>query len=292
VSAAPLIISLSTIPSRFAEVHTTLEALLGQVARIDEIRLNIPRRYRRFPRYDGALPEVPKGIRIVRTEEDFGPATKLLPTLDDLAKEDVQILFCDDDRLYSRRWARRLARTQALRPGEAVSMSGRDLDGDLGLSVPASRPTGPRFRQRNAKEQRFDWYYRLGRLRQQLALRSLTAPPRAERAPRRLIAEAGYADILQGWGGAVVRPAFFDSIVMQVPDNAFHVDDVWISGMLARSGVPIWVPAGLPIAPTTKADTFDGLWNLAASRGDPEDLDRTCARHLRDTYGIWQPEAG
>ena len=73
-----LIVSLSSIPPRFHKIGATLQALLGQSARIDRICLYIPEVYRRFPDWDGSLPEVPEGIEIHRTEADLGPATKVL----------------------------------------------------------------------------------------------------------------------------------------------------------------------------------------------------------------------
>ncbi len=75
----PLIITLSAIPPRFAALGPTLRALLRQRHPADEIRLNIPERYRRFPEWDGTLPEVPEGVTILRCAQDYGPATKLLP---------------------------------------------------------------------------------------------------------------------------------------------------------------------------------------------------------------------
>ena len=51
----PVIISLSTIPSRFDKIGPTLESLLAQSAKIDEIRIYIPKSYLRFPEYDGVF---------------------------------------------------------------------------------------------------------------------------------------------------------------------------------------------------------------------------------------------
>lgn len=48
-------------------------------------------------------------------------------------------------------------------------------------------------------------------------------------------------DILAGCGSLALRPRFFDSSIADyrdAPDGAFFVDDVWISGHLARRGVP------------------------------------------------------
>ncbi len=63
------IISLTTIPSRFAGLGPTLGSLLAQGA--DQVRLNIPEAYRRFPDWDGTLPSVPAGVSIVRCDKDL-----------------------------------------------------------------------------------------------------------------------------------------------------------------------------------------------------------------------------
>jgi hypothetical protein len=68
------VISLSSIPPRFDKIGPTLETLLAQKADIESIRLYVPHVYRRFPDYDGAAPRVPKGIDVVRTAVDLGPA--------------------------------------------------------------------------------------------------------------------------------------------------------------------------------------------------------------------------
>ena len=73
-----LVVSLTTIPPRFPYLMQSLPHLLAQTAKIDEIRLYVPKTYRRFPDYDGTLPDVPKGIRVIQPDEDLGPASKVL----------------------------------------------------------------------------------------------------------------------------------------------------------------------------------------------------------------------
>lgn len=79
-----LVVSLSSIPPRFDKLEPVLNALLAQTAKIDEIRLYLPKTYRRFPDYDGSLPDVPRGVRIMRPNDDLGPASKVLWTVDDI----------------------------------------------------------------------------------------------------------------------------------------------------------------------------------------------------------------
>lgn len=284
MSLPRLVISLTTIPSRFPKIEPTLEALLAQTAHVEEIRLNVPCRYRRFPDYDGTLPEVPAGIRIVRPEEDLGPATKVLFTAAELrGEEDVQILFCDDDRRYAPDWAATLSKLQAERAGEAVALSGWEVDERLGLATPTNRPL-PRHRRRN---RRWDWDYRWKRVKQQWALRTLKATRR--KPPRRLMDRTGYADVFEGYGGVVVRPDFFGSEAHDIPAVVWAVDDVWLSGQLARRDIPIWVPEGLYAPQTTDADDADALWRNVIDGADNPTANLKCAELMRDQYGIWAP---
>ena len=102
------IISLTSIPPRFPHLSETLNSLLNQNADIDAIILYIPREYKRFEYDVNNLPQVPSGVQIRITEQDFGPATKILPAAREYAEEDVAIIFCDDDKIYDPNWAGRL----------------------------------------------------------------------------------------------------------------------------------------------------------------------------------------
>src|SRR6056297_3971663 len=114
------IISLTAIPGRFAGLGPTLESLTAQGA--DQVWLNIPRTYRRFPDWDGSLPSVPAGVSIRLCDIDLGPATKILPAAYALRGQDAQILFCDDDCIVPRGWAKRLFAIQARRRDQAVAV--------------------------------------------------------------------------------------------------------------------------------------------------------------------------
>ena len=66
-----LIISLSAIPARFPKIGPILDSLVNQTAQVDKILLYIPNSYRRFPDWDGSLPDVPEGVEIRRTDDDI-----------------------------------------------------------------------------------------------------------------------------------------------------------------------------------------------------------------------------
>ena len=102
------IISLTSIPPRFSYLSETLNSIVNQTADIEDIILYIPRKYKRFEYDLDDLPQVPSEVKIRITEQDFGPATKILPAAREYAEKDVAIIFCDDDKIYDPNWAGRL----------------------------------------------------------------------------------------------------------------------------------------------------------------------------------------
>lgn len=277
----PLIISLTSIPSRFYNIQETLDCLCAQTAHIDEIRLNIPKSYTRFPDWDGTLPDVPDGVTIHRPETDMGPATKLLPTLRDFADTpDARILFCDDDRVYMPDWAANLIAAHDERPDTAVCLGGLDLE-KIGI-----HPTDPNRAQPRAqlKNKSNDLEYRLARIRQQWKAKTLRAVRR--KPPRRLFRDAGYLDIAEGYGGVIVTPSMFTERVFDVPKEGWQ-DDVWFSGNLAANGVLIWTPAGLYSPQVTVADRNDALFREVFDGRNRDALNVACVEFCQRELGVW-----
>lgn len=271
------VISLSSIPPRFATLGPTLRSLTQQRGGIDEVRLHIPRHYRRFPEYSGELPEVPEGIRIVRTEEDLGPASKVLFAARDLRGSQAQILFCDDDKIFSPRWAQQLFEAQQARPDQCVALIGKPIPPDRG------RP-GP-FQPKAVRARGYGIGFRLRRLQHGFMRFLGRDRPKPMHCP---VAEAGYVDILQGLGGAVVRPDFFDDTAFAIPDTVWTVDDVWLSGMLAIKGIPIWLPAGLEMPQTTEAHEIHSLYRATIEGATRGDANRRCVAYMQQHYDIWR----
>lgn len=276
------IISLSSIPPRFQGIQDTLETLLRQRRKVDEIRLYIPKCYRRFPDWDGVPPKVDPRIRVLRTDEDFGPATKILPAADSLRGTQTPILFCDDDRLYPEDWSDGLLDAHDPRKRRCIAVCGRHV----GQIVPGARDPG--ITRRAVLGRPFDLRYRLHRMGQQLAERRLR--PAAEKPPRPKVRRAGRTEILLGYGGAVVRPDFFDAAVFDVPEGIGMVDDIWLSGHLARLGVEIWLPRGLRVCTRSRNDPTAPLRGAVFDGHARDALNRKAVRHFQDTYGLWLPE--
>lgn len=268
------IISLSSIPPRFPFLEPTLRSLVAQQG-VDEIRLYIPKRYRRFPEYDGTLPIVPEGITICQIEDDLGPATKILPATRDFRGKDAQLLFCDDDLIYPEGWADRLFKAQSRRKTEAVATLGRDVQGNV-PDAPISMPR-PRVRQALAK---YDLRYRASRLLSKLF--GITPPL------WRPVIISGYADILFGVGGVVVRPEFFDDESFDILPEAFPVDDIWLSAQLARKNIPVYCPRRFPCAPTSVQSDIDALLDAEFMGAARQESNRKAIVACQHLYGIWQ----
>ncbi len=98
-------ITFTTIPSRLSSIHKTIESIEKQTLKPNKIFLNIPRRYYRFPEVE--IPEIE--IEKLKSElvqvnrcEDFGPATKIMGSLNEVKKFDCAIII-DDDHTYNER---------------------------------------------------------------------------------------------------------------------------------------------------------------------------------------------
>ncbi len=268
------IISLTSIPSRFLDIDfkNTLISLVQQGS--DEVRLYIPYAYRRFPDWDGTLPEVPFGVTICRCDEDLGPATKILPACRDLRAEQAQILFCDDDCLCERGWAKRLFKVQGKRANQAVATYVRSAEGYVSNRVYS--------KQRPLAWQLpilFDIPYRVSRLFNKMFGTKVLK--------RRPFVLPGYGDIFFGAGGVVVRPHFFDDVAFDIPPEAWLVDDVWLSANLARVGISIFCPwmGALP-KPTRMCDK-NALLDVRFLGHDRQGLNSLAAKTCQIKFGIW-----
>ncbi|MTH78214.1 glycosyltransferase family 2 protein [Paracoccus aestuariivivens] len=268
---SPTIITLSSIPSRFHLLEPTLRSLLDQKLQAQEIRINIPLLYRRFPDWDGTLPQVPKGVTIRRCDDDLGPATKILPTCRDYAGQDVDLLFCDDDKLYDRDWHLRLKRARATRPDACIVEAGDSLP-DIADSVrPADRlPRAARWTKKPLS-------YRIKRV---LTLFTHKSP---------IYATSGYVDVLGGHGGVMVRPDWFGPEVWQIPPVLWTVDDPWLSGHLERRNIPIWLLAEVSRMKVSEAGGVDALHDLVEQDHGRVKADIAAIDYMRQTYGIWKP---
>lgn len=264
----PTIVTLSTIPSRFHLLEPTLRSLLSQSLRPKEIRLYIPKTYRRFPDWDGVLPKVPAGTKIVRCDFDYGPATKVLPAAKELNGQEVDILFCDDDKIYDRNWHRRLKEASNERPDCCIVDVGDSFPDIADVCRPANRLPRGKWKKKDAA-------YRIKRI-----VSLLLYKPN--------LSQSGYVDQIAGFGGVLVRPDWFDDKFYDIPDVMWTVDDPWISGHLERRGIPIWMTGKRKYLPETEGARVDSLLNLVEEGHDRTRADIAVIDYFRKHYGIWK----
>jgi hypothetical protein len=201
---AGIVVTLSTLPSRIGKILPALNSLLDQTVMPDRIFISLPP----FSRREQKAYDVPEGLRnhpvvtLLPAERDWGPATKLIPVLRHFEKSpETAILAVDDDNVYPRTFLATFLRYATAIPDAAFSLRG--------CSIPVSR------RWKDCREFKGS---------------QLTSP-----AP---------TDIIEGCGGILVRPRFFDADFFdyaKAPPEAFFVDDIWISGHLARRSIPKYV---------------------------------------------------
>ena len=117
-------ISLSSIPSRFQSVKEVINSLNRQTIKPDNIFLNIPFSYERFPEIKDVNIDIFKDIKdnnfqIIRCK-DYGPGTKLLGSISLLKNFDYVILV-DDDHSYHPRMCEILNKYFRLNKEQAYS---------------------------------------------------------------------------------------------------------------------------------------------------------------------------
>ena len=115
-------VSTSTIPQRIKNLDKSIKSLLNQSKKPDKIFINIPFKYRRFNETikDDEIPKFDSGVVEITRCEDFGPATKLLGSLDKLEKNSLIILF-DDDHVYENYMVEKFSYFYSKAPNNAYS---------------------------------------------------------------------------------------------------------------------------------------------------------------------------
>lgn len=259
------IISLTTIPPRMDKIAPTLLSLVNQTAEIDAVILWIPEHYRRVEFSNFKLPEVPEGVEIRRCAFDYGPATKVLPSIETFRGQDVRILYCDDDRLFHPEWAATILRESDLHPGECIAEAGEVVE----LTIrKAFRPTRAYRMLRIATLGLYGYFYR--------------------KKNRALDPGYGRVDICKGYGGVLVRPEYFTDAAFDIPDLLWTVDDFWLSGQLALNNISIRKVTRRENSAKTDLADINALADYIYLNHDRHEANLACIRYFRDTYGIWK----
>ena len=277
-----LVISLTSIPPRFSLLYKTLQSLKAQRANVSLIELWLPKRYRRFPDFEVKNFVVPDGVALKIADQDIGPATKVLPSAMLHQEQDLDILYCDDDKVFHRDWANSflLSKSQYSLGKDtkfAISAVGVCADWyEVGFSCiniqdrPARQKPILDLRYRSLKY----WRYLQG-------IKSDIGIVRS-----RWFSGPGELDIMEGYGGVMVRPQFFKLTDLTIPDPLWRVDDIWLSGLLAARGIKKFANfhARLPASLTTATH---GLAQEVSDGLSRKQIDHMAIKYFQDNYGVW-----
>ena len=130
-----IVVGLSTIPSRFNKLKSTLDSLHNQSRKPDKIYLHISDYYRRF-KIQTNLKSLPPylseyNLLSVKIGEDYGPISKLFVSLQNEPDNNTIIVTCDDDMIYGEHWLENIEKHSNRLPNCAVGYRGRIFGKDL-----------------------------------------------------------------------------------------------------------------------------------------------------------------
>jgi hypothetical protein len=233
---ADIVITFTTMPDRMngETFKKVLASMMQQTKRSKDIRLNIPHISKRTGK-SYLVPDwlLTMPITIVRCE-DFGPATKYLPTLKDFSQSNQKILVYDDD---------------SVMPNDLVETFDK-----ISLQYPTYCITTASYRfieilpNKKLKRQEFasnwGWVKRLNFSNSDMFYSD----------PNKVT----FSDVVTGWAGFLLCPNMINidelSNYESMPASAFFVDDVVMSACLLKNGTKIMVHSDLKEAKQTFQD--------------------------------------
>ena len=275
-----VILSLSTIPPRFGMLGMSLNSLINQKRKADEIHVYIPKTYKRFPEHNFCIPDVPEGVSVKIIDYDYGPATKALPCAKAYRGTNTRIIYGDDDRFADTSWLDNMLKCSDERPEDVIVSSGMTLQ-NYGLML-KNQNFLPRAKRAKVK---YDFEYLARRLVQKF-FETTTSKSRIKPA-RCNYSSSGYVDIALGVGGVSVRADFFDESFFEIPEILWPDDDIWLSGNYLRQGRGIWASNKIRFPVDSGASNTSGL---AFSIINGKDRNKTALDgilYMQELYDIW-----
>lgn len=199
-----IVLSLTTTKNRLHYIQNTIKSLLDQTMIPDIIYLNISFDIPHDTKYKYLLYlHEKKIIYINKLERDYGPATKLLPTLLLESDPETVIIYLDDDMIYNKKLIEHLYHYSIIYNDVALCMSGINIDFNN--------------MNKNMNKKNLSHIY-LG----------YTCRP---------------VHIMEGYNGCLVKRKFFPENLTNilefhnVPKELYYVDDVYISGILSMYNI-------------------------------------------------------
>lgn len=97
----------------------------------------------------------------------------------------------------------------------------------------------------------------------------------------------GYVDIAQGFSGVLIDPQWLAGEDIAPPPEAWATDDIWLSGQLARRGIPIRLAKDARAGMTPAFDDADALQDAVIGGRARHAANMACVETLTRRYGIW-----
>jgi hypothetical protein len=116
--------SMTTIPERISKIKKVIQSILNQTRKLDLLYLNIPYISKKGLKYKIPYYLQDKEYIKINRCEDYGPITKLLPTLDVETDPETYIITFDDDRLVHKDVVKIIERKIKKYPDAVLSFSG------------------------------------------------------------------------------------------------------------------------------------------------------------------------
>jgi hypothetical protein len=249
-----IIVSLTTIPTRFPCLHTTIDSILSQTIQPDVVVIHIPTNYNNYSYDHKTIPTFSSDKVIINNNvKDYGPATKLLGLRDfDIYKEmndDDIIIVVDDDRIYNENLIKNMLNYHKIYPDKTLTVSGWDVE------------TLSQYKTENKKQ------------------------PRGVEFKK-----CGYSDFLGGCCGFLLNkkmcPFRYDEIFDLNPtEDYYYVDDIWISGFLTLHNTEIYIVPNSIFGDEKRSDN-DSISPLYDKTRSTKNM--KCIEYFRNKYNIFK----
>lgn len=199
-----IVVSLTTTPYRINKVNKVIDFVFAEQIPIQSVYLNVPHVFKRdnlpyvIPKW---VEDYPK-LQILRTE-DYGPATKLLGTLERAQlPQNAIIITIDDDINYPKDLLLYLAYKARNNPNYAVGYSGMNPLYNKEGKIITDKPNGVGLISNKTNN--------------------------------------AFVAILEGFAGIAYRKSFFNDEVFEIlnaPRECRNSDDIYLSFFLARNNI-------------------------------------------------------
>lgn len=252
-----VVISFTTLPSRYSILEKTISSIQHQSFEADAIYLCLPEfSDREQVKYE--TPDfLPDNIIILKSDKDYGPATKLYATLKQETDLDTLIVTVDDDIIYHPLWLERIVNQALIYPDSAIGFAAWNV-------------------KQNVKENETPYKFMYEEISN--------------------FSSGNKVNILEGYRGVGYRRKFFDNSIVNYsnyPTESKYQDDIWFGGHLAIKQIPKRVITFRADQRLTSKEVWNQIWiciddpNALSQRHDFTKISKTT---INGFGKIWETE--